>query len=191
MFLQIFAIESWFVTNAVETSTSSWVNSFFCCVVVGCFLWKFWIAHFLIFLLAHFAHILLSLLSCDTLTPTHLPVSSHHHRITCTDGSDLLWMVQQEPHRPPHASDPTQEVFVQASRHVLLQPENWAETRRHTAHMLRCRACTRTPSPSPKSHTCVPSHLCHFVVSLHPDMIHTRLIVWLVSFCVCHVCGWN
>lgn len=40
-----------------------------------------------------------------------------------------------------------------------------------------------------QSHTCVPSHLCHVVVNLHPDMIRARLVVLLVSFRVSYVWG--
>lgn len=93
-------------------------------------------------------------------------------------------VLQQELHWPLHASDPTQEVFVQPSCHFssTLRAEQ-----RHTDTPWTCHDAASAHLCLYQSHTCVPSHLCHVVVNLHPDMIHARLIVLLLSFCVCYV----
>lgn len=119
------------------------------------------------------------------------PFWSHHHRIAYTDGSDSPWMVQQEPHRPPSCKrshtgstcatpSPRFSSSLRTEQRRRDAPWTCSDAAPALAHL-----CVR------QSHTCVPAHLCHVVVSLHPDMIRTRLVVLGVSFRVCYMYEWN
>lgn len=131
---------------------------------------------FLLFLLCAFHAFIFAVLRYVQPPPLQLPVSSHHIRITDADDLDLPWLLQKELD--------WKEVLVQLSRHYSPAP---SAEQRHTDTRGTCSDAAHLLLH--QSHTCVPSHLCHLVVSLHPDMIHARLVVLLVSFRVRYACG--